>query len=109
MKIDKLKKYESRKESEITTEQIKQSRETFVNLLTPVIEKMLKNPSGIRPVHESFSELARQAKGEIVRQPTIIQTSKSDTGIISGGSLEVPPKFTDIELELLRKIENGEY
>ncbi len=123
MKIDKLKKYESKKQSEITPEQIKQSREMFVNLLTPIIEKMLKNPSGIRPVSESFSELARQAKAEIVRQPTIIQTSKSDTGIISGGSSELPKnvtktiieapknvtKFSSEELELLRKIENGEH
>jgi hypothetical protein len=117
MRTNKLKRFETKTPGEPSPEQIQQSKQTFVNLLTPIIEKMLKSPGDIKPVAESFEELARQAKSGIVRQSTIIQTG--------GGSLEVPKKstlhnsggeensgkskFTDIELELLRKIENGEY
>lgn len=118
MKTNKLDRFETKKQSEITPEQIKQSRELFVNLLTPVIEKMLKSPSGIRPVHESFSELARQAKAEIVRQSVIVQTSESEkkgseivtlhnSGDSEKKGSEIVTKFSSEELELLRQIENS--
>jgi hypothetical protein len=77
MKRNKLNQYESKSASEPSPEQIQQSKQTFVNLLTPVIEKMLKNPGDIKPVAESFEELARQAKSGIVRQPTRIDSGES--------------------------------
>jgi hypothetical protein len=125
-RIENIRKVSGASQSEITPEQIKQSREMFVNLLTPVIEKMLKSPGDIKPVSDSFESLARQAKEGVFRQSTIIQTGggssevpKKSTLIISGGSLEVPKKstdidievpqkFTDFEMELLRQIQNGE-
>ncbi len=95
-RIENIRKVSGASEREITPEQIKQSRETFVNLLTPVIEKMLKSPGDIKPVAESFEELARQAKSGIVRQSTIIQTG--------GGSSKVPKKFTFARIFLHRPI-----
>jgi hypothetical protein len=77
-RIENIRKVSGASNREITPEQIKQSREMFVNLLTPVIEKMLKSPGDIKPVAESFEELARQAKSGIVRQSVIVQTSESE-------------------------------
>jgi hypothetical protein len=110
-RIDNIRKVSGASQSEITPEQIKQSRETFVNLLTPVIEKMLKSPGDIKPVAESFEELARQAKSGIVRQSTIIQTGGGSLEVPKKSTdidIEVPQKFTDFEMELLRQIQNGE-
>jgi hypothetical protein len=117
MKNNRLQKFESKIEPETSPEQLKQAREISVNMIMNVFERMPKD--NIKPVVESFSELARQAKEGVPRQSTIIQTSESDTKIISGGSLEVPKKltdidieapkkFTDFEMELLRQIQNGE-
>ncbi len=116
MKRNRLEKYESKITSEPSPEQIQQAKQTFVNLLTPIIEKMLKSPGDIKPVAESFEELARQAKSG-VRLPKNVtkiisggeKVPQKSTDIDTGTSEKVPPKFTDIELELLRKIENGEY
>jgi hypothetical protein len=116
MKSNRLQKYESKIEPEASPEQIKQAREWMVNSVMEAYDRL---PANIQPVKESFQELARQAKEGVSRQSTIIQTSESDTGIISGGSSELPKKFTDIdieapkkftdfEMELLRKIQNGE-
>jgi hypothetical protein len=116
MKRNKLNQYESKSASEPSPEQIQQSKQTFVNLLTPIIEKMLKSPGDIKPVAESFEELARQAKSGVKRSAEL-------TKIISGGSSELPKnvtktiieapknvtKFSSEELEILRKIENGEH
>jgi hypothetical protein len=114
MRTNKLKRFETKTPGEPSPEQIQQSKQTFVNLLTPIIEKMLKSPGDIKPVAESFEELARQAKSGIVRQSTIIQTGggslevpKKSTLIISGGSLEVPKKstlFNDDELKILESL-----
>jgi hypothetical protein len=112
MKRNKLNQYESKSASEPSPEQIQQSKQTFVNLLTPIVEKMLKSPGDIKPVAESFEELARQAKSGVVRQSTIIQTGGGSLEVPKKSTdidIEVPKKFTDIELELLRKIENGEH
>ncbi len=115
MKVNKLDRFETKTTLEPSPEQIKQSRETFVNLLTPVIEKMLKSPGDIKPV-ESFEELARQAKSGVKRSAELTKiisggekVPQKSTDIDTGTSEKVPPKFTDIELELLRKIENGEH
>jgi hypothetical protein len=118
MKRNKLNQYESKISLEPSPEQIQQAKQTFVNLLTPVIEKMLKSPGDIKPVAESFEELARQAKFGVPREFTkiisggaekVIQLPTSDTKIISGGQENSgKSKFTDLELELIRQIENGE-
>lgn len=86
----------------------------FVNLLTPVIEKMLKNPAGIKPVSDSWESLARQAKGGIVRQTTIIQSGENPvfksgnvTKIISGNDENSPKiitKFSDDEIKILNSL-----
>lgn len=116
MKINKLDRFETKGASEPSPEQIQQAKQTFVNLLTPIVEKMLKSPGDIKPVAESFEELARQAKSGVKRSAEL-------TKIISGGSSELPKnvtktiieapknvtKFSSEELELLRKIENGEH
>ncbi len=124
MKSNRLQKYESKIEPEASPEQIKQAREWMVNSVMEAYDRL---PANIQPVAESLQELARQAKFGVPRQSTIIQTSESDTGIISGGDekpIQVPilltkndvggeensgkNKFTDFEMELLRKIQNGE-
>jgi hypothetical protein len=82
MKINKLDRFETKTSLEPSPEQIQQSKQTFVNLLTPIVEKMLKSPGDIKPV-ESFEELARQAKSGVKRSAEL-------TKIISGGSSELP-------------------
>jgi hypothetical protein len=116
MKINKLDRFETKTALEPSPEQIQQAKQTFVNLLTPIIEKMLKSPGDIKPVKESFEELARQAKSGVKRSAELTKiisggekVPQKSTDIDTGTSEKVPPKFTDIELELLRKIENGEY
>jgi hypothetical protein len=117
MKNNRLQKFESKTASEPSPEQIKQAQNRAVDMIMAVYDRMPKD--NIQPVKESFLELGRQAKEGVSRQSTIIQTSESDTKIISGGSLnapkkstdidiEAPQKFTDFEMELLRKIQNGE-
>jgi hypothetical protein len=117
MKNSRLQKFEKPVEFDPSPEQVAQARETAVNMIMNVFDRMPKD--NIKPPVESFSELARQAKEGVPRQSTIIRTSESDTKIISGGSLnapkkstdidiEAPQKFTDFEMELLRKIQNGE-
>jgi hypothetical protein len=117
MKVNKLDRFETKTESEISPEQDKQNREIIVNLLAPIIEKTQNLPSV--PVSASFADLMNELKNGVFRQPTLI---------ISGGSSEVPKKstlhnsgdsekkgseivtkFSSEELELLRKIENGEH
>jgi hypothetical protein len=122
MKINKLDRFETKTTLEPSPEQIQQAKQTFVNLLTPIVEKMLKSPGDIKPVAESFEELARQAKSGVKRSAEL-------TKIISGGAekkgseivtlhnsgdsekkgSEIVTKFDLSELEILRKIENGEY
>ncbi len=115
MKKNKLNQYESKAAGEPSPEQIQQAREWAVNRMMEVVDKLPANPA---PVKESFAELARQAKFGIPREATLI---------ISGDEkpLEVPAestlydsgdeensgknKFTDIEMELIRRIqENAE-
>ncbi len=74
MKNNRLQKFESKTASEPSPEQIKQARETAVNMIMAVYDRMPKD--NIQPVKESFSELARQAREGVPRQSTIIQTSE---------------------------------
>ncbi len=119
MKKNKLNQYEAQTSLEPSPEQIQQAKEWAVNRMMEVVDKLPANPA---PVKESFQELARQAKFGVPRESIIIQSSESDTQIISVGekvpqkftdidteTLEkVPQKFTDFEMELLRQIQNGE-
>jgi hypothetical protein len=116
MKKNKLDRYEAQTALEPSPEQIKQAREWAVNRMMEVVDKLPANPA---PVAESFEELARQAKFGIPRQPVIVQTddfSKSvpenATKIIASEVTQTnsgKTTFTDIEIELLRRIqENAE-
>jgi hypothetical protein len=75
MKRNKLEKYESKVRSEPSPEQIKQAQNRAVDMIMAVYERMPKD--NIKPVKESFSELARQAKFGIVRESTIIVSAES--------------------------------
>ena len=122
-RIDNIRKVSGASTPEISPEQIKQSKETFVNLLTPIIEKMMASPETIRPVNESFAELARQAREGVPRQSTLIISDESENPVFKSGNPtlnksgndENSPKIvtesilSESDLELLRKIENGEY
>jgi hypothetical protein len=117
MKTNKLDRFETKSASEPSPEQINQAKQTFVNLLTPIVEKMLRSPETIRPVKESFAELARQAREGVPRESTLIisgesekKSSKKLTDIDSGGQENSgKSKFTDLELETLRQIENAKH
>lgn len=56
-------------------EAVKQARETFVNLLAPIVEKMMKSSETIRPVKESWSEIIDGINNEIAREPVVINHS----------------------------------
>jgi hypothetical protein len=118
VKTNKLKKYESKIEPEASPEQIQQSRQTFVNLLTPVIEKMQNLPPSNLPL-PSWAELIDELKNDsIYRQPTHIISGESektneifDTKINAKVDTGINAKvdtFTETEMEILRKIQNGE-
>jgi ElaB/YqjD/DUF883 family membrane-anchored ribosome-binding protein len=115
-RIENIRKVSGASSRETTPEQIKQSREMFVNLLTPVIEKMLKSPGDIKPVAESFEELARQAKSGIVRQSTqiisgensVVQPTKNIMSESEKKCFVQPTKFNDDELRILESLKDGE-
>jgi hypothetical protein len=126
MKNSRLQKFEKPVEFEPSPEQVAQAREAAVNMIMAVYDRMPKD--NIQPVADSFESLARQAKEGVPRQSTIIRTSESDTKIVSvsaekkGSEIvtlhnsgdserkgsEIVTKFDLSELEILRKIENGE-
>lgn len=119
MKRNRLDRYETKTALEPSPEQIQQAKQAFVNLLTPIVEKMLKSPGEIKPVNESFEELARQAKSGVKRSAELTkiisgESEKKGSEIVTlhnsekKGSENVT-KFSSEELELLRKIENGEH
>jgi hypothetical protein len=118
MKKNKLNQYESKTALEPSPEQIQQAKEWAVNRIMETVDKLPANPA---PVAESLSELARQAKFTVPRQPTIIQTNdfskitqaeptkmnaKVDTGI--NAKVDTKNILSDSDLELLRQIQNGE-
>ncbi len=113
MRTNRLKRFEKPAEREPSPEQIKQAREWMVNRIMEVVDKLPANPA---PVAESLQELARQAKFGIPRQPTrIISGSdipKKATLYNSGDAESTETNsgkttFTDIEIELIRQIENA--
>jgi hypothetical protein len=118
MKNSRLQKFEKPVEFDPSPEQVAQAREAAVNMIMNVFDRMPKD--NIKPPVESFSELARQAKEGVSRQPTIIdsgasekpvQSSAHPTKIIMGDAENLPKivtSFNSEELELLRKIQNGE-
>jgi hypothetical protein len=96
MKKNKLNQYEAQTSLEPSPEQIQQAREWAVNRMMEVVDKLPANPA---PVKESFAELA-----ELARQANSgVKLPKKSTLIISGGSLEVPKKSTDIDIEAPKK------
>jgi negative regulator of replication initiation len=118
MKKTKLDRYEAQTSLEPSPEQIQQAKEWAVNRMMEVVDKLPANPA---PVVESFQELARQAKFGVPRESTLIisgdekkpiQVPKSNTLHNSGDSEKKSSEnvtcFDSGELELLRKIENGE-
>jgi hypothetical protein len=115
MKRNRLEKYESKITPETSPEHLKQAREIAVNMIMNVFERMPKD--NIKPVVESFSELARQAKEGVHRQSVIVQTSESEKkfavqptkNIMSDAenSAGQPTKFSNEELELLRQIQEN--
>jgi hypothetical protein len=117
MKKNKLNQYEAQTSLEPSPEQIQQAKEWAVNRIMEVVDKLPANPA---PVKESFSELLDQMRTGVKRQSTIIQTNDfskttpaKTTLIISSAPVVTETDsgkttFTDIENELLRKIQNGE-
>lgn len=114
-KKNKLEKYESKVRAEPSPEQIKQAREWMLNRMMEVVDKL---PANIQPVKESFAELARQAKFGIPRESTKIISAEA-TKIISAEPTKIisaevtktdsgKTTFTETEMEILRKIQNGE-
>jgi hypothetical protein len=115
MKNNRLQKFETKTSLEPSPEQINQAKQIFVNLLTPVIEKMLKSPGDIKPVSDSFESLARQAKFGVMREPTIIvgdeksaDDTKKPTFIDTGNDTKNATSFNSEQLELLRQIQENE-
>jgi hypothetical protein len=123
-RIDNIRKVSGASEPEITPEHHKKNVERVVDMIMDVVDRLPANPA---PVLESYQDLLNEMRHGVKRQPTIIQTSESDTGIISGDEkkpIQLPisltkndvggeensgkNKFTDFEMELLRKIQNGE-
>ena len=109
MKKNKLEKYESKVRSEPSPEQIKQAQNRAVDMIMAVYERMPKD--NIKPVKESFAELARQAKEGVSRQPTIIDSgensAENSTLIISGNDENSPKiitKFSDDEIKILNSL-----
>ncbi len=117
MKIDKLKKYETKIESPITENEHRANVADMISLLMPIVEKVQKLPRV--PVKESLSELIQQIKdGSIKRQPTIIvgdekttvRASDSHTFIDTGGGENseklsgASTKFDLSELATLEKL-----
>jgi hypothetical protein len=109
-RIDKIRELSGASEPEITPEHHKKNIERTVDMIMEVIDRLPANPA---PVKESFSELLDQMRTGVKRQPTIIQNdfSKSaplgTTQIISSAPVVTENKFTDLELELIRQIEDA--
>jgi hypothetical protein len=75
MKINKLDRFETKTESDISPEQDKQNREIIVNLLTPIVEKVQNLPVVL--VASSFADLMNELKTGVKRQPVIVQSSEN--------------------------------
>ncbi len=115
-RINKIRELSGASEPEITPEHHKKNIERTVDMIMEVIDRLPANPA---PVKESFSELLDQMRTGVKRQPTIIQNDFSKfsapvvTKIISSAPVVTETdsgknKFTDLELELIRQIENAE-
>lgn len=130
MKTSKLKKFESKTHREPSPEAIKQAREVAANMIMSVFDRLPKNSA---PVAESLEDLLLEVANP-KRAPVIVQTydgkrleisngvtknlpaeaTKNDfTGATkdnSGGEKlsSITTGFTSDELEILRKIQNGE-
>jgi hypothetical protein len=117
-RIDKIRELSAASEPEISPEHHAKNIERTVDMIMDVYDRLPANPA---PVLDSYEDLLNEMRHGVKRQPTIIQTSESDTQIISvcekvpqkstdidTETLEkVPQKFTDFEIELLRQIQQN--
>jgi hypothetical protein len=114
-RIDNIRKVSGASEPEITPEHHKKNVERVVDMIMDVVDRLPANPA---PVLESYEDLLNEMRHGVKRQPTIIQNdfSKSaplgTTQIISSASEPTQTdsgknKFTSLELELIRQIENA--
>jgi hypothetical protein len=121
MKKTKLDRYEAQTALEPSPEQIKQAREWAVNRMMEVVDKLPANPAPVKESFAELAELARQANSGVKRSAELtkiivggdekpIQLPISLTLHNSGGEENSGKnKFTDLEMELLRRIqENAE-
>jgi hypothetical protein len=116
MKKNKLNQYETKTALEPSPEQIQQAKEWMVNRIMETVDKLPANPA---PVVESFSELARQAKFGIPRQPTRIisgastqnftaAVTKMNAKVDTEMNAKVDTLFDSSELAILESLRNGE-
>ncbi len=113
-RIDKIRELSGASEPEIMPEHHKKNVERVVDMIMDVVDRLPANPA---PVSQSYEDLLNEMRHGVKRQPTIIQNDfskfthgeatkineKVDTGI----NAKVDT-FTETEMEILRKIQNGE-
>ncbi len=115
-RIDKIRELSGASEPEITPEHHAKNIERTVDMIMEVIDRLPANPA---PVSESYQDLLNEMRTGVKRQPTIIQndfskiTHTEPTKIIFNASEPTQTDsgkntFTELELELIRQIENAE-
>jgi hypothetical protein len=114
-RINKIRELSGASEPEITPQHHAKNIERTVDMIMAVYDRLPANPA---PVLESYEDLLNEMRHGVKRQSTIIQNdfSKSaplkTTQIISNAPVVTENKFTELELELIRQIEqktgNGE-
>jgi len=114
MKTNKLDRYETKVEPEITPEHHKKNIERVVDMIMDVYDRLPANPA---PVLDSYEDLLNEMRHGVKRQPTIIQNDFSKithtpTKIIFNASEPTQTdsgknKFTDLENALLEQIRNA--
>jgi hypothetical protein len=113
-RIDKIREISGASEPEITPEHHKKNVERVVDMIMDVVDRLPENPA---PVSESYEELLDQMRHGVKRQPTVIQNdfskithaeaTKMNEKVDTGINAKVDT-FTETEMEILRKIQNGE-
>lgn len=109
LKVDKLKKYETKVESPITENEHRANLADMVELLMPLVEKVKNLPPSNFPL-PTWAELIDELKnGSVYRQPVILNSGVAgsvavrnpadDTCIDSGNNT-----FTESELLILEEL-----
>ncbi len=112
-RINKIRELSGASEPEITPEHHKKNVERVVDMIMDVVDRLPANPA---PVSESYAELLNEMRHGVKRQPIIIvgdekpPTIPAELTLFDSGGEENSGKnkFTDLELELIRQIENAE-